>query len=156
LTNLVQLRLRSTALTGNVSNLTGLTNLEELSLDTSVTGNVSSLSGLTSLTLLNVSNTILTGDISSFAPLTNALYLFANATALSYTTTSLPAWSNTEIRLQDCGLSSAEVDDFFNDLDAGGGSNGSLDIAGTNGAATGTSATARTNLVARGWSLNYN
>lgn len=54
--------------TGDISALSGLTNLTTINIKSSqVKGNISALSGLTNLTLLDIGNTSITGDIETLA-----------------------------------------------------------------------------------------
>jgi Leucine-rich repeat (LRR) protein len=78
LTNLKKLKalvlMYNTNITGDIINLSGLTQLEALNLGGSgVEGNVSSIAGLTNITSLSLSGTKITGDIRSLAnmPLTD-------------------------------------------------------------------------------------
>ena len=181
LTSLTELYLHSTSVSGNISNFSSHTSLQHLRLgSTSVIGNISSLSGLTALVSLYLYSTSILGDIADIAPLTlltnlrlydtslsgdiadiNALTsltkLYAHSSDVDYTTATLPAWSNNDIRIDSTELqSSSEVDQFLIDLAAAGGTNGTLNIAGDNAARTSASDAAKATLLANGWTVTVN
>jgi hypothetical protein len=139
---------------GDISNLSALTALTVLQIGgTAVTGDISSLSGLTSIFNLEMHNSSVTGDISNLATLTALTNLRADNLSLSYTTTTLPAWSNATIQLQDNAMTQTEVDNFLIDLDAAGGTGGTLNIAGTNSAPSSAAISAINSLIGKGWDL---
>jgi len=61
-----------------------------------------------------------------------------------------------DIRVDNLGLSSSEVDNFLIDLEASGASSGTLNIAGSNAARTSSSDAAVSALQSRGWSITVN
>ena len=84
LTNLQKLNLWYTSISGDISSLSSLTNLQELNLqDTFVSGDISSLSSLTNLQKLNLRYTSISGDISSLSLLTNLQELILFNTSVS-------------------------------------------------------------------------
>ena len=120
-------------------------------------GDIEAFSGHTSLTYLRLSNTGVSGDLSSISGHTSLarLYLYGSDVD-DYTSTALPAWAGCDIRVQDLGLSSTEVDDFLIDLADGVGAGGDINIAGTNAARTAASDAAKTALIAAGWGVTVN
>jgi hypothetical protein len=149
--------LADTDVSGNISNLSAIVSLTALDLwRTSITGDIISLIALTSLTYLNAHDTALSGDVGDLSTLTSLTTLNLETTSVTYGTTTLPAWSNCTISLQDNAWSVAEVDNFLIDLDAAGGTNGTLNIAGTNSAHSAASNAALANLIANGWAVTVN
>lgn len=144
----------SSGLTGDIAAITNLSNLSYLDFRSSgVSGDVASLATLTSLQYLYLHVTSVTGDVGDLATLTNIINMRINSTSVGYNTTTLPAWSNTDLRFQDCAWTQSEVDNFLVDLDTAGGTNGSLDVSGTNAAPSGTGTAARTSLLGKGWTV---
>jgi len=112
---------------------------------------------LTNLVTLNFPNTNVTGDIGELRALTSLAKLYAyNLSGTSYSQGVLPdSWK--DIRVDNNGWSSTEVDNFIIDLDTPGRvANGTLTIDGTNAARTSASDDALAHLVAKGWTVNVN
>ena len=101
-------------------------------------------------------NTAIEGDLGSLAGYTAATVIYVYNSNVGYSTTTLPAWSNCDIRAYDCTWTQSEVDNFLIDLAAGGGSNGTLNIAGTNAARSSASDAAKATLLGNGWSVTVN
>ena len=142
---------------GKISAFGCFGSLELLRLSTAdVSGDISALSILTSLDTLRLDFSLVTGDIGSLATLTGLSRLSLNNTVLEYNSTTLPAWSSATIEIQSCTLTTAEVDNFLIDLAAAGGTNGTLNIAGTNAARSSASDAAKTTLLGNGWTITVN
>jgi hypothetical protein len=153
-----RLYLPSTGILGLLSDLSGTPALPRLVLNnTDISGNISGLSTLTSLGEIDLGRMPnITGNLGDLAPLTSAWRLWVYDTSIGYTTTTLPAWSSADIKFYDCALTQAEVDNFLIDLAAAGGSNGTLNIAGTNAARSAASDAAKATLLGNGWSITVN
>jgi hypothetical protein len=177
---LVTLDISGTSISGNISVFSGLPSISQLFVGgSSVTGNISSLSGLTAMTWLYLHSTALTGDIGSLSALTSLVRLYFHTTAITgninqirtlvnlthmygYSSsvgvdnTALAPWSSSTINLYSCSWTAAEVDDFLISLNTAGGSNGTLNIAGTNAVRTVASDAAKAALLGRGWAITVN
>ena len=157
LVNLTDLRLYETLITGDVKALNKLTSATTIYIhSTSISGDISEISNLTQINNLYLDNTNVSGDVGDLATLVNLSFLRLNVTSVVYTSTTLPAWSDADIRLQDNGWTSTEVDNFLIDLAAAGGTNGNLNIAGTNAARTTASDAAVSTLTTNGWTVTVN
>jgi len=158
LTALVTLDVPFTNITGNLSVVSSLTLIKNLYLNNNlnIEGSLSYVATKTSLERADLSYTSCAGDLSLFSFSTGLLFLHLEGLALSYTAGLLPAWSNADINIASCGLSSAEIDDFLIDLNTAGGSNGVLNLAGTNASRTSASNTAKSGLLSRGWVITVN
>ncbi|MDB4302141.1 protein phosphatase 1 regulatory subunit 42 [bacterium] len=90
------------------------------------------------------------------APMLLDIRLYNNIN-LSSVSSLLGLTSCSNIEFQNCALDQTTVDMIFNDTDANGVSNGSINVSGgTNSAPSVASDTARTNLIAKGWTLTFN
>jgi hypothetical protein len=98
----------------------------------------------------------ITGDFGDLAPMEALLYVQVQGTAVGYNTTTLPVWNNIDIRIQDCDLTTDEVDNLINDLAATNATNGKLNIAGTNAARSSASDAGKATLLSNGWTLTLN
>jgi hypothetical protein len=157
LTNITQLRLDGSDVSGDVVALVGMTSITDLRLyNTSVSGDIGDFSVLTSLGVLFVQITSVTGDVGDLAPLTAASSIWVNDTSCGYNTTTLPAWNNTVLKLDNCNLNQSEVDNFLIDLAAAGGTNGTITIAGNNAARSSASDAAKATLLGNGWTVTVN
>ena len=181
LTNMLQMQLYNTSVSGNLSSLSGMSSLSNLHLsNTSVAGDISSVPNKTSFTYLNLSDTSCAGNISSLSTFSSVSSLFLQRSSVSgdlqsigglstaasiylydtsvssYTSTTLSAWSGSTVRIENLGLTATDVDNFIIDLNTAGGSNGTLNIAGTNAARTTASDAAYTALIGRGWTITVN
>lgn len=154
-TSLTTLRLYSTAVSGNISALSGMSLVSLIASSTSISGDISAFSLLTSLTDLRISSTSVSGAVSALSGLLFTI-MWLNSTLAGVDTNPLGAWSNASLRLNSCALTSTEVDDFLIQLNIAGGSNGTLDISGTNAARTAASDTAVSELTGRGWTITVN
>jgi hypothetical protein len=153
---LLWLYVYDTAITGDISGVSGLTSLTLFyAYNTAITGNIDSLASLTSLVSLNVRTNNLSGDIGALAPLSNMTLFVARNCTVGYNSTTLPAWAGT-LTLQDNAMTATEVDNFLIDLDIAGGSNGTLNISGTNATRTSASDAAKTSLLGKGWTITVN
>ena len=83
-TNLTNLSLHSTQVSGDISAVSNLTNLTALGLSsTQVSGDISAVSKLTNLTYLSLTSTQVSGDISAVSNLTNLTNLILYSTQVS-------------------------------------------------------------------------
>lgn len=161
-TNLTQLEVYNTNISGDIADLNLLTNLTRLRLHDNATlaGKIDSLSTLTNILQILIYNTAITGNlnaISNFSVDATNITLYSNGD-VSYTTATLKAWAATTILIQNNALSAGEVDQFLIDLAAAStsGSSSTLTINGTNAARTSSSYAAKTTLVNNGWTVNVN
>lgn len=146
---------------GDISNLSGMTSATQFFLQyTDVDGDVSSLSGLNAnMTYLYLVSTKAYGDVGALAALTNLkrFYVYDMDTlAITYGNQVLPAWSGANLQLSSSGLDSTEVDNFMIRLAAAGGTDGTLNLAGSNGARTSASDAAKATLLSNNWSVAVN
>jgi hypothetical protein len=154
LTSLQSLDLFSSSIVGDIANISGLTSITYVQFgDTSISGDIVAFSGMTSLTNLNSYNNSTTGDIGDLATLTAISNMSIYLTVVGYNTTTLPTWSNATLSLLNNAWTQTEVDNFLIDLDAAGGTNGTLNIAGTNSAPSSAAISAINGLIANGWDL---
>lgn len=120
---------------------------------------------LDTIALLSDSPGRVTGDLEHLARFTQASAIYCGALAgedggwdATYTGTSLPAWDSALISLANCSLTSAEVDNILIQLDAAGGTNGTISLASSgpyaNGARTSASDAAAAALVVNGWTVS--
>lgn len=157
MTGLIYFNANASSVSGDISALAALTSLQNLQIETtSVSGDIVNLAALTSVTNLRMSGTSVSGDIGDLAPLTGLTHLRFSNTSVSYTTTTLPAWNNCGIQLQDNAWTQDQVDSFLIDLAAAGGSNGTLNVAGTNAARSAASDAAKATLLGNGWAVTVN
>jgi len=119
-------------------------------------GNISTFTVLNNLASLILQGTSMSGDVGILKTIESIDYIYLNETNVSYTSTSLPAWPGRRIRLQDNGWDETTVDAFLVDLADGVGSNGILNIDGTNAARSSASDAAVTALEAAGWAITVN
>lgn len=134
--------------------MSGLLYLQASSSD--VSGDVAGINSITGLLIISLATTNVTGDFGDFSTLVNLTYVNLSGNSLSYETTTLPAWSNTTIYLQNNAMTQTEVDNFLIDLAAAGGTNGTLNIAGTNAARSAASDAAKATLLTNGWAVTVN
>ena len=150
------LDLYSTSVSGDIINLSDLTNLTYLHLGgISVSGDIANLSGLTNLVVLSLGGISVSGDIANLSGLTGLTYLHLGGTSVdTYTQGVLPNWDACNIYIQGLGLSQQEVDDFLCDLDtASSASTKALNIGGTNSAPSATGLVCKTSLEGKGWTV---
>jgi hypothetical protein len=134
-----------------VSAKTTLTNLQFHT--TTVSGDIANLSALTALTNLRLYSSSVTGDVGDLKTLVNLTTLLMYSTTVGYNTTTLPAWNNANIGFQNCAWTQAEVDNFLADLDSAGGTNGTLNLSGSNSAPSAAGLTSKANLEGKGWTV---
>jgi hypothetical protein len=145
--------LDATSVSGDVADIATLTSLVVFGANnTSVSGDVAGIATLTSLAILSLNNTSVSGDVADIATLTSLVILGLYNTSVGYTTTTLPTWAGSTA-VQDCSWTQAEVDAFLIDIEAAGGSGGTLNIAGNNAVHSAASDAAVTALLARSWTL---
>jgi len=158
LTSLTILGFTLTNITGTTADLKVLTNLIHLSFgNANITGTTADLKTLTNLTYLHFGDTNITGDIGELRTLINLETLYAyNLSDTSYSQGALPdSWK--DIRVDNNGWTSEEVDNFIIDLDTPGRvANGTLNIAGNNAARTSASDDAKQHLIDNGWTITVN
>ncbi len=95
LTNLAYLDLRNSQVSGDISSVSGLTNLTYLDIgNTQVSGDISSVSGLTDLMHLDFRSTQISGNIAGLSGLNNITYLFAYNTQVSGDISSISGLTN--------------------------------------------------------------
>ena len=162
LTDLTGLNMPNTSVSGDISSFDTLTSLEQLALtNTPVSGDVSGFDTLTLLEWLHLSNTTsVSGDAGFVASLPNLTGTntwqglnLDNTSISDYTSTgNLPAWT-CYVNVSDLGWTESEVDAFLSDLDGGGGTDGILDISGSNAAPSSTGIACRDSLVDKGWDV---
>lgn len=137
-------------------NLTGCTALEELRMDDSnFSAGIPNLTGLTSLNWLDIDESNITGNVDlSMLPALNGFDLRDNPGLTSVTIFEQVLNS---VNLYDCALTEASVNDILGWLDGGGAENGYVDLSGgTSSHPTGDGATAKENLIGKGWEVYVN
>ena len=137
-------------------NVTGCTALEELRMDDSnFSAGIPNLTGLTSLDWIDMDQCGITGNVDlSMLPALNGFDLNGN-TGLTSVTIFEQVLSN--VNISDCALTEASVNDILGWLDGGGVENGFVDLSGgTNSHPTGDGATAKENLIGKGWEVYVN
>jgi hypothetical protein len=146
----------NTSISGNVSNISSLSNLFVFETsNTNILGDINSFSSISGIASIIAVNTSLTGDIGNLNSCPNLIYMYLTNTDVGYNTTTLPPWDCT-ILLINCGLTSVEVDDLLIDLANSGGTNGSVNLTGSNDAHTSASDSAITTLESNGWVVYVN
>ncbi len=145
---------------GQVSDLIGL-NILQLEGNDELQGDLSLLKNLKNLTMFRVFQSSLAGDLNVIANLPtscNYVYAYGMKGDVYYTSATLKAWTNIDIRMQDNGLTSAEVDQILIDLAAASvaSSTSSIRLDGTNAARTTASDAAVTTLTSNGWTVTVN
>jgi hypothetical protein len=157
LTALTYLDITDTAIVGNVSALAPLTALQKLYFDTtSISGDIGEFDVMTGMIELNAKDTLVSGAFDDLITLTVATLMNFEATDITYTTATLPTWSNLDLNLTSAGLSSSEVDQILIDFNTAGGINGTLRLAGTNQPRSSASDVAYTALLGNGWTIFVN
>lgn len=115
-----------------------------------ITGNIADLPRLTTFVEMSYCSGI-TGCLAD-APATSYYFSFIGCSNVSG---AAPAGLKaTQISLTDCP--NIDIDQTIINIDTAGSSNGTLTATGTTPAATAASATARANLIAKGWTLTIN
>jgi hypothetical protein len=104
----------------------------------SISGDISAVSGLTSLANLSLHDNSISGDISAVSGLTSLVYLYLYVNTLSFTYSQFPAWSGTTYDLSSCVSSSQEVGDLLRAAANGGMNNCTYRLDGTNPVPPGT------------------
>lgn len=151
-------------LTGSLSSLSGITGLQQLYLygsgagtPSAITGSVSYLSGMTAMTDLLLAYSGVSGDVSTLATMTfGYLRCYVVSGGFTCSLAAFPAWGSANIQLQSSGMSSTSVDNFLINLADGCGTNGLVNLAGTNSARTAASDAAEATLLAAGWTVTVN
>ena len=157
-------RCYSEPVSGDIGDLSGLTNLSSLWLySTSVSGDIGDLSGLTNLASLLLYSTSVSDTLSELAGNTDIDYLYVYSTNCDGwdDVTLSNNWAADDvcnIKAQDCGWDQASVDQILIDLAAmvTGSDDGSLNIGGTNAARSAASDAAKTTLLNNGWDITVN
>ena len=146
---------------GQVADLPGLTTLQ-LRGNSELQGDISLLSNMINATSFQLYQSALHGNLNVIANLpSTAQYVYVYGLTggkVTYTTTTMPAFNNINLRLQDNNLTSAEVDQILIDLAASSvsGSTCTLLLNGTNAARTSASDAAVTTLTGNGWTVTTN
>ncbi len=174
--NLEYARFESTSVSGDVANLPSSLTYARFNV-TSVSGDTADLPS--GLTYARFGSTALTGDIADLpsglaytsfpitsvsgeladlpSSLTDGLF-YNNLDAYTYDGSDLAFKDNNNLDLDfdDCNFSETEIDQIIIDLAAGTGSDGSLDLGGTNATRTAASDAAKATLIGRSWSITVN
>ena len=155
--NVETLIIQFNELNAPLSDLSSFTQLDTIATSGNVNmgGNIPTLPS--NIRVIDFGGSGLTGVLPSLSAYTNLqrvwLYTNPNLTVPANWTASA---SITDIFLNDCQFSSAEVNTVLIEIDSFGTSNGFLFIAGINDSPTGAGLTARSNLSSRGWSVSTN
>jgi hypothetical protein len=157
LVNLTYLQFYNTPVSGNIEALSGLTNLEFLQLTlTGVTGDAGDLSGLINMVNLYLHQNAIFGDVSQIAENMSSLsYFFFNETEVTFDSLGVFQAGNA-IRLQDCGLTSAMVDNALISFANSGVSGQNIKIGGNNAPRTIASDAAMSALLEDGNTVDVN
>lgn len=124
--------------------------------NTDYTGSLDDLQYMTRLDYINVRTTSFNYTFKNvFESLTKLTTVFAYETNIGWETTNLNAVL-TSLSMYDCSWSASEVDQCIIDFDNGGGTGGTLNIAGNNAIRTTASDTALGNLIGKGWTVTVN
>lgn len=123
--------------------------------DITVTGDIGSFAAMTSMIRFMLTDTDCTGDINVIANFPNATtIIIVGSSGVSYTTTTFPDYNfGISITIVNSNLSTAEIDQFLIDLDAGVTNAGICNYSVGNDPVSGASAAARASLIAKGWAL---
>ena len=144
LSNLATLYLYSTDVSGDISNLAGLSELAYLALhSTGVSGDISNLVGLSKLTYLHLASTGVSGDISNLAGLSNLATLYLYSTSATCGSTFTASWVGMQkFQVQNCLMSQAAVgnvvESIWNARATFTYATPELNVGGTNAAPAGT------------------
>jgi len=137
------LYLYSTSVSGDISNLAGLSNLAYLHLRaTGVSGDIASLAGLSNLAYLHLRATGVSGDIASLAGLSKLVALYLYNTSATCGSTFTASWVGMrDFRAQSCLMSQAAVgnivESIWNARARFTYATPNLNVGGTNAAPTG-------------------
>ena len=164
--SLGQLSLNSTDVSGDISGWTLPSSLSQLYLYyTDVSGDISGWTLPSSLSQLYLYSTDVSGDISGWTLPSSLDSMRLYSTDVDYDSSS-GCLTNTpsgilEISMQDCTLTTNQVDNILIDCDTSGvATNGTasitLNVAGDNATPSATGLTAYTNLLANGWTVTRN
>jgi hypothetical protein len=158
--SLNSITLHETEVHGDISAFADSTWFVSLHIEnTNVSGNVESLLGLSLLNNLQFSNTLVTGDISGFYALPLLSFLWFDGCDISFSEAnnwSFDAGYGNEIKLNDCNLTSDEVDNVLISFAGGSNSNFTMTIGGNNAIRTSVSDAALATLIGRGWDIDLN
>ena len=158
---LVELYVYNTGITGSLGEFISTTTMVKFyGYDTAIAGNIANLAALTSLTHLDLHTSSVTGDVEDVNTLVNIVLLGLYDLSLSFgdpeETPTLPAWTDATIKVNDNTFDAGEVDRFITALDTAGGTDGYLDIDGTNASKTPASSDELDSLIAKGWTVLVN
>jgi len=124
-----------------------------------LTGDISALSNVSYRVYFNGSLMSLTGGISVLSNVSYLIYFIGSNMTLTYATTTwgtIPS-NRLHLRLSPGRLTQSEVDQLFIDLDnAGTTGTAIIDLRGSNAAPSSASASARTELASRGYTVLHN
>jgi len=144
LSELATLYLHTTGVSGDISNLAGLSGLKHLALSsTGVSGDISNLAGLSELVYLYLYNTGVSGDISNLAGLSELVYLYLHTTSATCGSTFTASWVGMQkFQVQNCLMSQAAVgnvvESIWNARATFTYATPELNVGGTNAAPAGT------------------
>jgi len=155
--NIKYLDVSGSAVTGTLTipNQLGSARYLDIS-DTSLVVALSTLSQRLNIQYLKANDSGVTGNLSDLSSFTDIREINLKNTAVGVTSDAVGPWSDVSIDLTDCSLTATEVDNALIQLNAAGGTGGTLLIAGSNAARTSASDTAYTNLGTNGWAITVN
>ena len=137
-------------------NLTGCTALENLRLDDSdFSAGMPNLNGLTSLQYFDMDQCSISGAVD-ISQLSSTVYGF-DLSGNNITSVQLPENNLTDVNLTNNALTEQGVNNILQWLDGSGVTGGYVDLSGgTSAPPTGNGATAKTNLINKGWNVIVN
>jgi len=119
-----------------------------------ITGDISTLNVMTAMEDCFIHYTGLTGDMNVISNFPSLVFWQSPNTVLGYTTAVLLDYNDgIGFTITDMELTTAEIDQFFIDLDAAVTNSGNIAYAAGNSAPSAVSAAARASLIAKGWGL---
>lgn len=160
-TDFRQILLRNCTLpTGNIGVFNRFNKLWKIDLrDNQLSGNLDTLLNKTStITYIDISasNSEIIYDLGHLATTQDSIKLFTSQynTNFTYTSPGGWGWNNISLYMRACGIVASDIDQICIDLDNGGAINGDINIQ-NNEAPSAASATARSNLEGKGWTINF-
>jgi len=157
LINLKYLGVALTSVSGDVSKFSILTSLVTLKVSSSlVTGNIESWAALLSVATLQAANTSVSGDISGLGVLTAPGLVRFDGADITFDKIETFNDISTAIWINDCGLSSAMVDNALQSFALLPITNCLINVDGTNAARTSASDAAKATLLTAGNTVTVN